>query len=193
MRDMSDDTEERTCFAAHGGGGERIRDMSEDTEERTCFGAHFGEEEVRDLSDDTEERTCFVALLRDRSEMPEIEDGRLVGTGEISSVLLVLVDVGRRLMFAALCGLIGLGVEILGAAAEVGISMLKSDASSWGGGNRKPTTFGVWSEQALIASKRESFRSSFTSLLDPAASGVSIRGVRLVSELSDFDVGVSIL
>ena len=39
MRDMSDDTEERTCFAAHGGGGERIRDMSEDTEERTCFGA----------------------------------------------------------------------------------------------------------------------------------------------------------
>ena len=40
MRDMSDDTEERTCFAAHGGGGERIRDMSEDTEERTCFGAH---------------------------------------------------------------------------------------------------------------------------------------------------------
>ena len=40
MRDMSDDTEERTCFAAHGGGGERIRDMSKDTEERTCFGAH---------------------------------------------------------------------------------------------------------------------------------------------------------
>jgi len=41
MRDMSDDTEERTCFAAQGvGGGERTRDMSEDTEERTCFGAH---------------------------------------------------------------------------------------------------------------------------------------------------------
>ena len=45
-----------------------------------------------DLSDDTEERTCFVALLRDRSE---IEDGRLVGTGEISSALLVLVGVER--------------------------------------------------------------------------------------------------
>jgi len=40
MRDMSDDKEERTCFAAQGGGGEWIRDMSEDTEERTCFGAH---------------------------------------------------------------------------------------------------------------------------------------------------------
>ena len=48
-----------------------------------------------DLSDDTEERTCFVALLRDRSEMPEIEDGRLVGSGEISSALLVLVGVER--------------------------------------------------------------------------------------------------
>ena len=147
-----------------------------------------------DLSDDTEERTCFVALLRDRSEMPEIEVGRLVGTGEISSALLVLVDV-ERLMFAALRGLvlIGFGIEIVGAAAGVGVSMLKSDALSRRGGDFEPTTFGVLSEQALKASKRESFRSSFTSPLGPAASGVSIRGVRLVSELSEFDVGVSIL
>jgi len=91
---------------------------------------------VGDLPDDTEERTCFVALLRDRSEMPEIEVERLVGTGEISSALVVLVNVGR-LMFA--------------------------------------------------------FRSSFTSPLGPAASGVSIRGVRSVSELGEFGVGVSIL
>ena len=46
-----------------------------------------------DLSDGTEERTCFVALLRDRSEMPKIEVGRLVGTREISSDLPVLVGV----------------------------------------------------------------------------------------------------
>ena len=147
-----------------------------------------------DLSDDTEERTCFVALLRDRSEMPEIEDGRLVGTGEISSALLVLVDVER--LFAALCGLvlIGLGVEILGAAAGVGASMLKSDASSWRGGNRKPATFGVWSEQALIASKRESFRSSLTSPIGFVASGVSVRGVRSASVLDELGVvGVSTL
>ena len=148
---------------------------------------------MRGLSDDTEERTCFVALLRDRSEMPEIEVGRLVGAGEISSALLVLVDVGI-LMFAALPGLvlIGLGVEILGAAAGVEVSMLKSDAFS----RRvdfEPTTFGVLSEQALKASKRESFRSSSTSPLGPAASGVSIRGARPVSELGEFDVGVSIL
>ena len=144
-----------------------------------------------DLSDDTEERTCFVALLRDRSE---IEDGRLVGTGEISSALLVLVDV-ERLVFAALRGLvsIGLGVEILGAAAGVGVSMLKSNASSWRGGNRKPTSFGVWSEQALIASKRESFRSSLTSPIGPVASGVSFKGVRSVSVLDEFDVDISIL
>jgi len=168
--------------------------MSDDTEERTCFVALGGGEEVRDLSDDTEERPCFVALLRDRSEMPETEVGRLVGTGEISSALLVLVDIGR-LVFAALRGLIltELGVEILAAAAGVGVSMLKSDAFCRGGGGFEPIAFGVFSEQALRASKRESFRSSFTSLLDPAASGVSIRGVRLVSELSDFDVGVSIL
>ena len=84
-----------------------------------------------DLSDGTEERTCFVALVRDKSEMPEIEDGRLVGTGETSSALLVLVDV-ERLVFAPLRGLvsIGLGVEILGAAAGVGVSMLKSNSSS---------------------------------------------------------------
>ena len=148
-----------------------------------------------DLSEDTEERTCFVALLRGRSEMPEIEDGRLVGTREISSALLVLVDVGR-LMFAALRGLvfIGLGVEILGAAAGVGVSMLKSDASSWRGGNRKPTTFGVWSEQALIASKRESFRSSLTSPIGPVASGVSFKGVRSASVLDELGVvGVSTL
>ena len=82
-----------------------------------------------DLSDDTEGRPSFVALLRDRSEMPETEVGRLVGTGEISSAFLVLVDVGR-LMFAALPGLvlIGLGLEILGAAAGVGVSIVKSDA-----------------------------------------------------------------
>jgi len=37
---MSDDTEEKTCFAGHGGGGgEKTRDVSEDTEERTCLGA----------------------------------------------------------------------------------------------------------------------------------------------------------
>ena len=148
-----------------------------------------------DLSDDTEERTCFVALLRDRSEMPEIEDRRLVGTGEISSALLVLVDVDR-LVFAALRGLvsIGLGVEILGAAAGVGVSVLKSNASSWRGGNRKPTTFGVRSEQALIASKRESFRSSLTSPISPVASGVSVRGVRSASVLDELGVvGVSTL
>ena len=147
---------------------------------------------MRGLSDDTEERTCFVALLRDRSEMPETEDGRLVGTGETSSALLVLVDIGR-LVFAALRGLVSveLGVEILGAAAGVGVSMLKSD--SFCRGDFEPTAFGVLSEQALKASKRESFRSSFTSPLGPAASGVSIRGVRLVSELSELDVGVSIL
>ena len=146
-----------------------------------------------DLSDDTEERTCFVALLRDRSEMPEIEDGRLVV--EISSALLVLVDV-ERLVFAALRGLvsIGLGVEILGAAAGVGVSVLKSNASSWRGGNLKPTTFGVWSEQALMASKRESFRSSLTSPISPVASGVSVRGVRSASVLDEFGVvGVSTL
>ena len=143
------------------------------------------------LSDGTEERTCFEALLRDRSEMTEIEFGRLVGTGEISSALLVLVDV-ERLVIAAMRRLvvIGLGVERLGTAVGVG---LKSDASSWRGGNRKPTTFGVWSEQALIASKRESFRSSLTSPIGLVASGVSIRGVRLVSVLGEFDVGVSIL
>ena len=148
-----------------------------------------------DLSDDTEERTCFVALLRDRSEMPGIEDGRLVGTGEISSALLVLVDV-ERLVFAALRGLVstGLGVEILGAAAGVGVSMLKSDASSWRGGNRKPTTFGVWSEHALKASKRESFRSSLTSPIGPVASGVPVRGVHSVSMLDELGVvGVSTL
>ena len=147
-----------------------------------------------DLSDGTEERTCFVALLRDRSEMPEIEVGRLVGTGEISSALLVLVDV-ERLVFAALPGLvwIGLGVDILGAAAGVGVSMLKSDAFSRRGVDFEPATFGVLSEQALIASKRESFRSSFTSSLGPTASGVSIRGVRSVIVLDEFDVGVSIL
>ena len=123
-----------------------------------------------DLSDVTEERTCFVALLRGRSEMPEIEVGTLVGTGEISSALLVLVGV-ERLVFAALRGLVSvvLGVEILASAAGVGASMLKSDASSRRGGNRKPATFGVWSEQALIASKRESFRSSLTSLIGPVA------------------------
>ena len=148
-----------------------------------------------DLSDDTEERTSFVALLRDRSEMPEIEVGRLVGTGEISSALLVLVGV-ERLVFAALRGLVSvvLGVEILASAAGVGASMLKSDASSWKGGNRKPTTFGVWSEQALIASKRESFRSSLTSSLGPVASGVSVRGVRSASVLDELGVvGVSTL
>ena len=148
-----------------------------------------------DLSDDTEERTSFVALLRDRSEMPEIEVGRLVGAGEISSALLVLVDV-ERLVFAALRGLvsIGLGVEILGAAAGVGVSVLKSNASSWRGGNLKPTTFGVWSEQALMASKRESFRSSLTSPISPVASGVSVRGVRSASVLDEFGVvGVSTL
>ena len=123
-----------------------------------------------DLSDDTEERTSIVALLWDRSEMPETEDGRLVGIGETSSALLVLVDIGR-LVFAALRGLVSvvLGVEILASAAGVGASMLKSDASSRRGGNRKPATFGVWSEQALIASKRESFRSSLTSLIGPVA------------------------
>ena len=84
-----------------------------------------------DLSDGTEERTSIVALLRDRSEMPEIEVGRLVGTGEISSALLVLVDF-ERLMFAALPGLvlIGLGVDIWGSAAGVGGSMVKFNASS---------------------------------------------------------------
>ena len=147
-----------------------------------------------DLSDVTEERTCFVALLRDKSEMPEIEVGRLVGTGEISSALLVLVDVEIH-VFAALRGLvlIGLGVEILGAAAGVGVSMLKSDAFSRRGVDFEPATFGVLSEQALIASKRESFRSSFTSSLGPTASGVSIRGVRSVSVLGEFGVDFSIL
>ena len=147
-----------------------------------------------DLSDDTEERTCFVALLRERSEMPEIEVGRLIGTGETSSALLVLVDVGG-LMFAALRGLVlvELGDEILGAAAGVGVSMLKSDAFCRRGGNFEPIAFGVFSEQDLIASKRESFRSSSTSPLGPAPSGVFIRGVRSVSELGEFDVGVSIL
>ena len=146
------------------------------------------------LSDGTEERTCFEALLRDRSEMTEIEFGRLVGTGEISSALLVLVDVGR-LMFAALRGLvfIGLGVEILGAAAGVGVSMLKSDAFSRRGVDFEPATFGVLSEQALIASKRESFRSSLTSPIGPVASGVSFKGVRSVSVLDEFDVDISIL
>ena len=147
------------------------------------------------LSDDTEERTSFVALLRDRSEMPEIEVGRLVGTGEISSALLVLVGV-ERLVFAALRGLVSvvLGVEILASAAGVGASMLKSDASSRRGGNRKPATFGVWSEQALIASKRESFRSSLISPLGPVASGVSVRGVRSASVLDELGVvGVSAL
>ena len=83
------------------------------------------------LSDGTEERTCFEALLRDMSEMTEIEFGRLVGTGEISSALLVLVDF-ERLMFAALPGLvlIGLGVDIWGSAAGVGGSMVKFNASS---------------------------------------------------------------
>jgi len=154
---------------------------------------------VGDLSADTEERTCFVALLWDRSEMPETEDGRLVGTGETSSALLVLVNIGR-LGFAALRGLVSveLGVEILGAAAGVGASMLKSDASSWRGGdpggNRKPTTFGVWSEQALIASNKESFRSSLTSPISPVASGVSVRGVRSASVLDELGVvGVSSL
>ena len=77
-----------------------------------------------DLSDDTEEGPCFVALPRGRSEMPEIEVGRLVGTGEISSALLVLVDV-ERLMFAALRGLvlIGFGIEIVGAAAGGGLDV----------------------------------------------------------------------
>ena len=147
-----------------------------------------------DLSDDTEGRPSFVALLRDRSEMPETEVGRLVGTGEISSAFLVLVDVGR-LMFAALSGLvlIGLGVDILGAAAGVRVLMLKSDAFCRRGGNFEPTAFGVLREQALIASKKESLRSSFTSPHGPAASGVSIRGVRSVSELGEFDVDVSIL
>ena len=148
-----------------------------------------------DLSDVTEERPCFVALPRGRSEMPEIEVGRLVGTGEISSALLVLVDIGR-LVFAALRGLvlIGLGVDILGSAAEVGASMLKSDALSWRGGKRTPTTFGVRSEQALIASKRESFRSSLTSSLGPVASGVSVRGVRSASVLDKLGVvGVTTL
>ena len=168
--------------------------MSDDTEERTCFVALGGGEEVRDLSDDTEERPCFVALLRDRSEMPETEVGRLVGTGEISSALLVLVDIGR-LVFAALRGLvsIGLGVEILGAAAGVGVSMLKSDAFSRRGVDFEPATFGVLSEQALIASKRESFRSSLTSPIGPVASGVSFKGVRSVSVLDEFDVDISIL
>ena len=99
-------------------------------------------------------------------------------------------------MFAALRGLvlIGLGVEILGAAAGVGVSMLKSDASSWRGGNRKPTSFEVWSEQALIASKRESFRSSLTSPIGLVASGVSIKGVRSASVLDELGVvGISIL
>jgi len=150
------------------------------------------------LSDDTEERPCFVALLRDRSEMPEIEVGRLVGTGEISSALLVLVGVVgvERLVFAALRGLVSvvLGVEILASAAGVGASMLKSDASSRRGGNRKPATFGVWSEQALIASKRESFRSSPTSPISPVASGLSVRGVRSASVLDELGVvGVSSL
>ena len=146
------------------------------------------------MSHDTEERTSFVALLRDRSEMPETEVGRLVGAGEISSALLVLVDVGR-LIFAALPGLvlIELWVDILEAATGVGVLTLKGDAFCRRGGNFEPTAFGVFSEQALIASKRESFRSSFTSPLGPAASGVSIRGVRLVSELSELDGGVSIL
>jgi len=149
---------------------------------------------VGDLSDDTEERPCFVALPRGRSEMPEIEVGRLVGVGETSSALLVLVNIGR-LVFAALRGLIliGLGVAILGAAAGVGVSRLKSDSFCRRGGDFEPTAFGVLSEQALKASKRESFRSSFTSPLVPATSGVSIRGVRLVSELGEFDVDVSIL
>ena len=144
------------------------------------------------MSEDTEERPCFVALLRGRSEMPEIEVGRLVGTGEISSALLVLVDV-ERLVIAAMRGLvvIGLGVERLGTAAGDG---LKSDASSWRGGNRKPPTFGVWSEQALIASKRESFRSSLTSPISHVASGVSVRGVRSASVLDELGVvGVSAL
>jgi len=150
---------------------------------------------VGDLSDVTEERTSFVALLKDKSEMPETEVGRLVGTGEISSTMLVLVDIGR-LVFAALRGLVSvvLGVEILASAAGVGVSMLKSDASSWRGGNRKPATFGVWSEQALIASKRESFRSSLTSPIGPVASGVSVRGVRSASVLDELGVvGVSTL
>jgi len=136
-----------------------------------------------------------VALPRGRSEMPEIGGGRLVGTGEISSAVLVLVDV-KRLVFAALRGLVSirLGVELLGAAAGVGASMLKSDASSWRGGNRKPATFGVWSEQALIASKRESFRSSLTSPIGLVASGVSIKGVRSASVLDELGVvGISIL
>ena len=148
-----------------------------------------------DLSDDTEERTSIVALLWDRSEMPETEDGRLVGIGETSSALLVLVDIGR-LVFAALRGLVsvGLGVEILGSAAGVGALVLKSDASSWRGGNRKPTTFGVWSEQALIASNRESFRPSLTAPIGPVASGVSVRGVRSASVLDELGVvGVSAL
>ena len=142
-----------------------------------------------DLSDDTEGRPSFVALLRDRSEMPETEVGRLVGTGEISSALLVLVDV-ERLMFAALRGLvlIGFGIEIVGAAAGVGVSMLKSDGLSRRGGDFEPTTFGVWSEQALIASKRESFRSSLTSPIGPVASGVSVRGVRSASVLDELGV-----
>ena len=142
-----------------------------------------------DLSDVTEERTSFVALPRGRSEMPEIEDGRLVGTGEMSSALLVLVNV-ERLVFAALRGLVLIGLGVERTAAGVG---LKSDASSWRGGNRKPTTFGVWSEQALIASKRESFRSSLTSPIGPVASGVSFKGVRSVSVLDEFDVDISIL
>ena len=136
-----------------------------------------------------------MALLRDRSEMPETEVGRLVGTGEISSALLVLVGV-ERLVFAALRGLVSvvLGVEILASAAGVGASMLKSDASSRRGGNRKPATFGVWSEQALIASNKESFRSSLTSPISPVASGVSVRGVRSASVLDELGVvGVSTL
>ena len=76
----------------------------------------------------------------------------------------------------------------------MGVSMLKSDALSRRGGDFEPTTFGVWSEQALIASKRESFRSSLTSPIGPVASGVSVRGVRSASVLDELGVvGVSAL
>ena len=44
-----------------------------------------------------------MALPRGRSEMPEIEVGRLVGTGEISSALLVLVDVGKQVIMHTKC------------------------------------------------------------------------------------------
>ena len=64
---------------------------------------HVGGQRREDLSDDTEERPCFVALPRGRSEMPEIEVGRLVGTGEISSALLVLVDVGKQVIMHTKC------------------------------------------------------------------------------------------